>query len=115
MRISRPLAAVGLAGAFALAAPAGLAYAESKPQPRATGQFLYWNRNDGQQALVNPPNDRCLSIDAQNVAGPISNLTDRDAYVFTLPNCNGAVFKVFAHSTTYVPFADTRSVLFPVD
>ena len=115
MRIPRPLAAVGLAGAFALAAPAGLAYADSTPQPRATGQFLYFNYYDGQQALVNPPNDRCLPVDAQNIAGPISNLTDRDAWTFTFPGCNGAAFKVPRGTTTYVPFPETKSVLFPVD
>ena len=113
MRIPRSLAAVGLGGVLAVAAPAGLAHADSTPQPRATGNFIYFNRVDGEIALINPPNDRCLEIRADNIAGPVSNLTDRDAIAFTLPGCTGAAFKVSAHSTTYVPFAELRSVLFP--
>ncbi len=118
MHFPRPLATVGLAGALALAAPAGLAHADAgtpQPQVHATGVFLYFNYNDGQLALVNPPNDRCLPIDAQNIAGPVSNLTDRDAWVFTLPGCNGAAFKVPRSASQYIPFPSLKSVLFPVD
>ncbi|WP_034270426.1 hypothetical protein [Actinospica robiniae] len=113
MRISRPLAAVGLAGALAVAAPAGAAFADATPQPRAAGNFIYWNYNTGENALINPANDRCLRIDADNIAGPLTNLTDRDALVFTGINCDGAAFRVPARAITYGPFPKYLSVLFP--
>jgi hypothetical protein len=113
MRISRPLAAVGVAGVLAVAAPAGFAHADSTPQPRAEGVFLYFNFNDGQQALVNPASDRCLDINAQNIAGPLTNLTNGVAYVFTRPGCNGPSFAIPKGAVTYNPFPELRSVLFP--
>ena len=115
MRIPRPIATVGVAGILAVAAPAGLAHADSTPQPRATGVFLYFNYNDGQKALVNPADDRCLTINADNIAGPLSNLTDREAVVFTGPGCNGPSFTIPRGLTTYNPFPQLKSVLFPSD
>ena len=114
MRISRPLAAVGLAGAFALAAPAGAAFAGASPQPRAADSFSSWNYNSGQTQLVNPADDRCLPIDADNIAGPLANLTDRDAIVFVGAACDGPSYRVPAHSVGYAPFPKLKSVLFPV-
>jgi hypothetical protein len=113
MRIPRPVAAIGVAGFLAVAAPVGLAHADAAPQPRATGNFYYWNYNDGQVALVNPPSDRCLQINADNIAGPITNLTDRNALVFTGPSCDGVAFPIFRGASTYVPFEHLKSVLFP--
>jgi hypothetical protein len=113
MRIPHFVAALGVAGVLAGAVPVGVAHADTTPQPRAVGNFLYFNKYDGQVALVNPPNDRCLPVRADNIAGPVSNLTDRDAIAFTLPDCTGPAFKISAHSTTYVPFPELRSVLFP--
>jgi hypothetical protein len=111
MNIPRPLAALGAAGAIALAAPAGLAHADTV-QPRAAGDFIYFNNTAGQLALIDPPSSECLPIDGQGYAGPVSNQTDNLAIVFLLPGCIGPSFAVFPGRTTFTPFPEFASVAF---
>jgi hypothetical protein len=114
MNIPRPLAALGAAGAIALAAPAGLAHADTV-QPRATGVFTYFDDATGQQTLIDPPDSTCLPIDGQGYAGPVSNLTGNLAIVFLLPGCIGPSFAVLPGQTTYTPLPEFASVAFPAN
>lgn len=113
MNIHRPLAALGAAGAIALAAPAGLAHADTV-QPRATGVFTYFNDASGQHALIDPPNSMCLPVTGQGYAGPVTNLTDTLAVVYVLPGCIGPNFAVLPGQSVgeVAPFS---SVLFLAD
>lgn len=112
MNIPRSLAALGAAGAIALAVPAGLAHADTV-QPRATGVFTYFNDTTGQQALIDPPSSRCLPIDGQGYAGPLSNQTDDLAIVFLFPGCIGPSFAVLPGQTTFTVLPEFASVAFP--
>lgn len=113
MRLSPYLAVLGAAGALCLAAPAALAYADGvAPQPRAAGVFFYENVFSGSHRLTDPPSDRCLRIDGQTVAGPVTNRTDEVAIVFELPDCFGPSYTVRQEQTRDVPFPVFRSVLF---
>lgn len=111
MSISRSLATIG--AALALAAPAGLAHADSvAPQTYATGLFFYANQSVGRQFLVDPQTEVCLPIDGQPDAGPVMNRTDAVAIVFMLPDCLGPGYLVPPGQSADVPFPMFESVEF---
>ena len=83
MIIPRPLAALGAAGAIALATPAGLAHADTV-QPRAAGVFIYFTQNTANR-LVDPPSHECLPIDG--ASGVVDNRTESTATLYSDPDC----------------------------
>lgn len=112
MNISRSLATIGAAGAFALVVPAGFAHADTV-QPRATGTFTYYNVL-GQQTITNPADDACLATVGTALAGPVTNATGDYAIEYRLPNCLGPGFPVPPGATIDSPIGFTSVLFIPV-